>query len=109
MHLEPYGNAAATFSDIPESDGLAWTAKMEDHSAISFHGELTYAAYKYIPSTFLLCEEDKVLPPAYQEKFITTIQDNGGNVARHTCALGHCPNISKPDIVVQVIRSSAGR
>jgi len=82
---------------------------MPGHSAPSFGGALSYAAYKYIPVSYLVCEGDKVIAPALQKEIIARIEEeSGAKVDVHTLNSGHCPNISVPKDLVAVIRRVCG-
>jgi hypothetical protein len=61
MYMDQGPNAAVTFSDLPESEGLAWASNMPEQLTITSAGELTYPAYNQIPVTYLAYEGDKVL------------------------------------------------
>jgi pimeloyl-ACP methyl ester carboxylesterase len=101
-------SARATVSDMPEEVGLEVVTKFPGHSAVSFGGPLTYAAYKDVPVTYILCEEDKIIDPSNQERMVKMMQDAGSdvNVVRLKC--GHCPNVSQPEATLKAIRKAAG-
>jgi hypothetical protein len=50
------------FSDLSEADGKAYIKEFSCHSTVSFTGRLTYPAYKFIPTTYVIAEGDKVIP-----------------------------------------------
>jgi pimeloyl-ACP methyl ester carboxylesterase len=60
--------------------------------------EITRAAFKYIPSTYLLCENDQAAPPQFQEMFAKLA---GSNLLK--CDTGHSPMLSHPDMLVKYI------
>ena len=62
MYMDPGPNAAVTFSDLLESEGLAWASNVLGQLTATSAGELTYPAYNHIPVTYLVYERDKVLP-----------------------------------------------
>jgi hypothetical protein len=62
MYTDPGPNAAVTFSDLLESEVLAWASNMPGQLTATSAGELTYPAYNHIPVTYLVCGGDKVLP-----------------------------------------------
>src|SRR5208282_5415418 len=108
MTLEPRGNAAATFSDLSEAEGLKWAALMPGHAIGSFVAKMSYGGYKYVPVTYLLCEGDKILPPDFQKSMIEyarTVTESTVDVV--SCTAGHGAMISQPDKVVETIRKAA--
>lgn len=65
----------------------------------------TYTAYLEIPSTYILCENDRALAPTAQERMIAE-GEGAFDVVR--CQEGHSPYLSNPGLIVEVIRRSAG-
>lgn len=63
--------------------------------------EMERTAYKYIPSTYLICEEDKAVAPQYQEMFAKAA---GAKVVR--CNAGHSPMLSQPEMLVDKIETA---
>ena len=64
--------------------------------------KLTRAAWRYIPSTYLICENDKAAPPQYQEMFAASAK---AHVEK--CGSGHSPHLSQPEMLVQKIHEAA--
>lgn len=67
-----------------------------------------YAAWRHIPTTYLVCENDKALTPDTQEFIIKRDKENGSNVTVERCMASHPPLLSMPEKVVEVIRWAAG-
>lgn len=109
MSHDIHGSSKVNFSDLPVSEALEWAKLMPEHSSLSFSGELTYAGYKHIPVSYLLCEAEIVVPPKLQQSMIEMIITEAGvKVDVHTIPSGHCPNASMPKTVGQVILKVAG-
>ncbi|KAK4935872.1 hypothetical protein LTR10_023130 [Elasticomyces elasticus] len=107
----PEESAQPTFSDLPKEEGIEWCRKMPLHSLASYEGKLTYPAYKYIRSSWIFCEKDQVLNPDLQRSFIEMIEKESGNkVDVHNLAMPHCPNISAPlqlaNVVVKAVAAN---
>lgn len=66
---------------------------------------VTYTAYREIPSTYIVCENDNALPLLVQERMIAQ-----GEGAFHVerCQEGHSPFLSNPEFVVGCIQRIAG-
>lgn len=96
--------AGTTFSDVQPEKALELANLMAKQSLLSFQGNLTYAAYKHIPCSFIYCENDMVIVPEKQQKFIDRIKtESGKEVDVHKLSTGHCPNSSSPDELVKTI------
>jgi hypothetical protein len=65
----------------------------------------TYTAYREIPSTYILCENDHALPPTTQERMIA---QGEGVFDVERCKEGHSPFLSDPGFIVDCIRRAAG-
>ncbi|KAK3074071.1 hypothetical protein LTR53_003783 [Teratosphaeriaceae sp. CCFEE 6253] len=66
---------------------------------------LTYAAWKHIPSTYLVCEADQAIPLPAQEAMIA---QPGAMFTVERCKAGHSPFLSMPDFTAEVVRRAAG-
>ncbi|TGO76135.1 hypothetical protein BELL_0172g00040 [Botrytis elliptica] len=64
--------------------------------------KLTHAAYTYLPSTYLICENDQAAPSKYQEMFATTA---GAQVDR--CNAGHSAMLSQTALLAEKISTAA--
>jgi pimeloyl-ACP methyl ester carboxylesterase len=105
MEIEPA--AKVIFSDLPSDEAIKYVSKMPYHSGPSFVGPLTYAAYKYIPTTYIICEQDMVIPPEVQRQFIGNIERMTGKpVSTVMLDAGHCPNVTAPENVARAINQA---
>jgi pimeloyl-ACP methyl ester carboxylesterase len=96
--------APLVYSDMPVEEGLEWFSKMKEHSSVSFDGKLTHPAYKYIPVTYLICEDDKVIAPELQRKMVETARKQSTmDIDVISCTAGHGVNVSKPEAVIKAI------
>jgi hypothetical protein len=96
--------AQAAFSDIEFNKAVEIVKEMPRHSALSFAGEVTYLGYKHIPSSYIFCENDFLISPDAQRKFIERIKEaTGKEVDVHNLSTGHAPNLSAPDKLAQLL------
>ncbi|KAL2107061.1 hypothetical protein VUR80DRAFT_5732 [Thermomyces stellatus] len=70
--------AALSFSDMPKEEGGRWARKLVKHSSASFEGPLTYAGFKDVTVSFLLCQHDKLIVPKIQRAEIDMIERETG-------------------------------
>ncbi len=100
--------AALSFSDLSKEEGEAWIQRFPGHSAVSFAGELTHAGYKDASVSYLLCEEDIVIPAKIQRDGIELIEKESGNKVDVTCIkTGHVPMAGAPQEVINWIVQEA--
>jgi pimeloyl-ACP methyl ester carboxylesterase len=94
-------NAAIEFSDLPPAEGEAWASRFYRQSPVAFVGNLTYAGYKDVPISYLVCEKDLVIPPTVQRSEIAMIErETGKKVDVTSIETGHIPTASQPQLVI---------
>ncbi|KAI8630616.1 alpha/beta-hydrolase [Xylariaceae sp. FL1651] len=103
-HTNPELTASRCFSDLPIEEALRWSSRFSLHSAVSFTNPLTYAGYKDVPISYLLCEEDLIIPLRIQKEEIEKIEkETGSKVDVTSIKASHCPTVSVPQKVVDWI------
>lgn len=81
-----------------------WAGKMTAHSAVSFGDPLTYAGYKDVPVSYLVCEEDLVIPAGSQSRMVDLVeQESSRKVDVTKIPAGHAPNATAAQAVVDWI------
>ena len=99
--------ARNNYSDMSPEEASVWASRMREHVAASFNQKLTYVAYKDIPVSYLLCEEDN---PELQNQIIAGMESvmGGTSVDRHPVKAGHHINASQPETMAAVVRRALG-
>ena len=59
---------------------------------------LTRAAWRYVPSTYLITENDQAVPPQFQGMFAAKAK-----AKVETCTSGHSPHLSQPQMLINKI------
>ena len=108
MYTDPDVVGGQVFSDLPEPDAIKWMSKMIEHSNISYDGELTYAPYKHIPVTYVVLEDDQLIPASVQRAMADTIAKDSDDIDIRSLKSGHVPNVTSPEALVHLLRKSAG-
>jgi pimeloyl-ACP methyl ester carboxylesterase len=96
--------AAGVCNDLPWDQAYENALNFAHQSGASFLEGVTQLAYKDIPASYIFCENDLIVAPELQTKFIKNIADATGKeveVVRLSC--GHCPNWSIPEKVAEVV------
>jgi pimeloyl-ACP methyl ester carboxylesterase len=105
MTLDPKGHASSTFSDLPADEALELAKQMPEHSTPSFKEALTYPGYNDVEVHYIVCEQDKIIPPMYQRGMIEAVKMSAGkDVKVHSLDSGHVPVISQPDNVSKIVK-----
>jgi pimeloyl-ACP methyl ester carboxylesterase len=87
------------FNDFSDTEAEKWMKEMKAQPMESWNGTTQYCGWQDVPSTFLICEKDQVLPIQYQ---LQCAEMAGSKIER--CEAGHMVMLSKPEKVVEVIR-----
>lgn len=89
---------------LPLEEATALVKKFPKHSATSFMDKLTYAGYKDVPVSYLVCEDDLCIPPQIQRVEIEMIErESGKKVHVTSIKADHCPNATAPQKIVDWI------
>ncbi|KAK5996084.1 putative hydrolase R7-like protein [Cladobotryum mycophilum] len=90
------------YNDLPAEEAAYWESKIIDQSYAVQTTELTRAAYRYIPSTYAICELDQALSLNIQEKFAEAAD---ADVIRLNA--GHSPMLSIPEELADLIAAAS--
>ncbi|MCJ1357554.1 MAG: hypothetical protein MMC33_007550 [Icmadophila ericetorum] len=99
------------FHDLPDDEASRWaTEEVKPQSLGVFWSKTTYAAWRHIPTTYLICTNDRVVPLAAAEGMIAAarqIQPTAFDVVEKVES-GHFAMLSKMEETVAVLRRAAG-
>lgn len=84
------------FSSLLPEEQIEQARRFPQHSAASFAGELTHAGYLDVDVTYVVCTEDKTLPPDFQRRTIQRMIDAGAKVDVVEFETDHCWPCSTP-------------
>lgn len=94
------------FHDVP--DGEQWATTLRPHAIATKNSPSTSAAYLFIPTYYLLCEEDRAIPLAVQQVMVDRARRKGAEIETEKISTGHTPWLAAPDKFVAYIRRQAG-
>ncbi|KAJ5621315.1 hypothetical protein N7528_006098 [Penicillium herquei] len=99
--VDPY---SLFFHDVP--DGEEWAQTLRPHAWATKNSPATSAAYVPIPSTYLLCENDRAIPLFVQELMVEKARGKGAQITTETIATGHSPWLVDPVPVAAFVQRS---
>lgn len=103
-HLLPVDPIPLFFNDIPLAEAERHLQSFTWQPANYLkHIHITYGAWKEIPSVYLFCEKDKVIPLEIQQGIAQM-----AGAETESCDAGHSVMLSQPERCVDVIRKAAG-
>ncbi|KAK5197987.1 hypothetical protein LTR99_009405 [Exophiala xenobiotica] len=108
LQEDPAGTARLILQHLSPEEGEAIVRDFAKHSATCFVNELTYAGYKDIPVSYLVCEDDLIGSPEMQRAGIDMIEQvSGRKVDVTSIKSGHCPNLAAKKETIDWILSVA--
>lgn len=111
MTVDPEDAKAIFYNDLSSAKGDEWASKLTHQSLGVYSSTQTYAAWRYIPSTYVIGGQDKTtFTPQVVEMIINgaKIMEPSAFDVIEKCDGGHCLMISRPEWLAQVLRRAAG-
>ncbi len=102
--MHPRSPLKTLFNDIPAPLASPHLSNLSFQPATGWDDErISYCGWRHVPSVYLVCEADALLPPAVQRQMAQVV---GAEV--ETCSAGHMVVLSQGEKVVEVVRRAAG-
>jgi pimeloyl-ACP methyl ester carboxylesterase len=92
--------ARSLYADCPPDVASAASKRLTRQSVAAIATPQTAAAWQELPSTYVVCEQDRAVPAAAQE----AMAERAGRVER--LASSHSPFLSRPSDVAAIVRRS---
>jgi hypothetical protein len=99
------------YNDMSSEEGDLWASKLFHQSLGVFTSTTSYAAWRYIPSTYVICAQDQ---SSFTPEVVSFIIDTARKIEPtafdvvERCDGGHCIMISRPEWLADVLRRAAG-
>jgi pimeloyl-ACP methyl ester carboxylesterase len=102
--MHPPGDAIGRFyGGVARKEADGALARLVPQTVRSFHEQVTSAAWKAIPSAYVVCEQDQAIPAAVQHSMATRA------TTVHRLDSSHSPFLSMPASLAQVISTVVQR
>ena len=111
VHVNPDDAKKIFYNDLSSAEADEWASKLTHQSLGVYSSTQTYAAWRYIPSTFVIGEQDQsTLSPQVVQMMIDGAKqlEPGAFDVVERCDGGHCLMISRPRWLADVLRRAAG-
>ncbi|MCQ4207946.1 alpha/beta hydrolase [Streptomyces longispororuber] len=89
------------YNDVPQGARDAALARLLPQSTLSFAEPVSRAGWKTLPSSYVLCDDDRSLAPSYQEPFALRTGTT------YHLPSGHTPMLSMPEELADVLEEIA--
>ncbi|THV45161.1 hypothetical protein BGAL_0522g00020 [Botrytis galanthina] len=97
------------YNDVSRNEAQKYVEMLKEHSYKTFDSPVTTEPWRHIPSTFVVCEEDKAIPLEAQLGMIRGAQEiaegSFGTIERTNA--GHSPFISQPEWLAEKLIKAA--
>lgn len=90
------------YNDLPAEEAAYWSDRVIPQSNAVKDTVVNVCAYTYLPSTYVVCTEDKAVPSQVQEMFA---QLAGAKVKKINS--GHSAMLTKPDELIALVEEAA--
>jgi pimeloyl-ACP methyl ester carboxylesterase len=94
------------YNDLPKAQADYWTSQLLPQSIGVYWSRTTYAAWRYIPSTYVLCGNDRAMSMPYAEIVLHAARTSGPNMIDRVekCeSAGHFVMLSQTEWFVSVL------
>jgi Alpha/beta hydrolase family len=91
------------YNDLAPEDAKHFSAQLTCQPTSAQFTEVSHEAFKEIPITYLLCENDQALPVEVQKMMCDRIEAMGVKVDYESCSAGHSPFLSMPDQLAEIV------
>ena len=95
------------YADLEPERAREMEALLVRQSGKAMTDKITYAAWRYIPTTYLSTRDDRVLFPEWQERQIKAVRDAGVELRVETYKSSHSPFLSIPGEMVAAVERVA--
>lgn len=96
--LDPEGAVTALYADCTPADAARAVRLLRPQGPGHGRGVPERVAWLEVPSTYIVCTEDRAVDPLVQQELATRC------TMRFRWRTGHSPFLSRPDLVVQLLR-----
>lgn len=103
----PPGPEHYFYNDLSPEQAKKYSSMLQPQSWLAYQQKTTYAAYKDIPTWYVVCSKDQAIPPPVQEVFVKMMEDDGARVKTRTLNSSHSPFLSMPKETARCILEAA--
>lgn len=103
-------NAAESFyNDAESKEAEGFALRNVTHNILAASGEISGAPWKDLPTTYIHCSRDLAIMLPLQQSMVQDAVNTGGKIITKTLDSGHCPFLTQPEAVLQIIKHAGGQ
>ncbi|KAL3471507.1 alpha/beta-hydrolase [Aspergillus californicus] len=96
------------YNDMNDRDAKVAAEALKPHSYQTFHSNITFAAWRHVPSTYLYCLKDEAIPLSIQKMMVQEVA-RGIKIYTDVVDASHSPFYTVPDHVAAAIEAASLR
>ncbi|KAF8862993.1 hypothetical protein BDZ45DRAFT_584489, partial [Acephala macrosclerotiorum] len=96
------------YNDLLPEKQTHWESQPLPHSFAAKFEDTKTVAWRTIPRSYLIYEDDNTIPPFVQEAMAQKCQEEGAEMTAKRTKSGHSPFLSKVDGTADFLRRAAG-
>ena len=100
----PPGPEPLLYQDLPPTEAAHWASLLRPWSFKVAGSKVLYSAWEDIPTSYLLCTLDNMIPEPLRRKMIQRLSDNGTHIRVEEVESSHSPYLSMPERTAQFIQ-----
>jgi hypothetical protein len=107
--VSPTDAVSVFYNDLPPAQAKELASQLEPQSIGVFYSKITYAPWRKIPTTFVLCENDQSFTMGYAEYLLGVAKSTDDHMIDtiEKCDSGHFVMISRPQWLADVLKRAA--
>ncbi|KAE8145972.1 Alpha/beta hydrolase fold-1 [Aspergillus avenaceus] len=106
VHRDP--KALLVGPGVSDEELEVYLGSLERWSSHGWNQPLQQCAWRDIPVTYVHTTQDMTVPFDYQKKMVERMNGEGARVDSVELATGHCPHLTMPEAIVQVVDGIGG-
>ncbi|KAL4983847.1 alpha/beta-hydrolase [Aspergillus falconensis] len=96
------------YNDMSELDAKRAAEALKSHSYRTFHSNISFEAWRHVPSTYLYCLKDEAIPLPVQKMMVEEVT-KGVRIYTDVVDTSHSPFYTAPDHVAAAIEKAASQ
>jgi pimeloyl-ACP methyl ester carboxylesterase len=107
LSFGPPGPEPLLYHDVPPAEASHWASLLRPWSFKVFGSKSLYSAWDDIPTSYLVCTLDKMIPLSQQRAMIQGALDGGAQIRVEEVESSHSPFLSMPGRTAEFIQRAA--
>lgn len=93
------------YSDLPSEEAEYWVKQMVAHPYSAQSTPVSNEAFRELPTSYIICENDKGILPEVQQMMIDRLKVAGVDIQVQRCSGSHSPFLSMPNVTADIIEN----